>query len=252
MLSRTVGLSRPALLAGFRLGQPMGPVLPAGLAATTTSNEGAPPSNGRAYSRYVNPRDRHMRQMANHVNRRVSAKEANREEVEQESVADRNQRTRDELVATMTSLQTHPFSQFFLPPTQYASATPEKMSVGRSWTASELRTHSYEDLHKLWFVLLKERNMLLTQRYACNIEKRPFYAREHLRKVRKSMARLKHVLGERSAAFKEARAILFGEGAEGVLPEESQLRIHEAISKGHLDEVSSQHVPARLSNALKL
>lgn len=69
--------------------------------------------------------------------------------------------------------------------------------VGRSWSVKELRRKSYDDLHKLWYVLYKERNMLLTE---TNLARRHGYEMvqpERKRKVQKSMGAIKHVLGER-------------------------------------------------------
>mmetsp|Transcript_19717 Transcript_19717/g.33936 ORF Transcript_19717/g.33936 Transcript_19717/m.33936 type:complete len:191 (-) Transcript_19717:199-771(-) len=73
----------------------------------------------------------------------------------------------------------------------------DKEPVGRSWSVKELRRKSYEDLHKLWYILYKEKNMLLTE---SNLARRHGYQMaqsDRRQKVRKSMGAIKHVLGER-------------------------------------------------------
>lgn len=55
---------------------------------------------------------------------------------------------------------------------------------GRGWTKDDLRLKSNSDLHKLWYVLLKERNMLLTMEEECNEKIELFPSPERLDKVR--------------------------------------------------------------------
>lgn len=69
--------------------------------------------------------------------------------------------------------------------------------IGRSWYAFELRNKSYEDLHKLWFVLLKEKNLLLTERQQSRDQGVSWRKPVRLQRVKKSMARLKSVENER-------------------------------------------------------
>lgn len=54
---------------------------------------------------------------------------------------------------------------------------------GRQWTADELRLKSNTDLHKLWYVLLKERNMLLTMEHEANDLMEYFPSPERIDKV---------------------------------------------------------------------
>ena len=93
----------------------------------------------------------------------------------------------------------------FFPPGVYDSDkfVEENPIVGRAWKASELRIRSNSDLHKFWYVLLKEQNTLLTMRQECKRLGIPVPGPTRLHKVRKTMNILKHVIGERDRAILE-------------------------------------------------
>ncbi|XP_014479560.1 PREDICTED: 39S ribosomal protein L47, mitochondrial [Dinoponera quadriceps] len=76
-----------------------------------------------------------------------------------------------------------------------------EIKVGRSWRMEELRLKSNSDLHKLWFVLMKERNMLMTMEEACKEAYEIFPNPERLDKVQNSMKNLESVVRERNRAY---------------------------------------------------
>jgi large subunit ribosomal protein L47 len=59
----------------------------------------------------------------------------------------------------------------------------QKVAHGREWNLDELRIKSNLDLHKLWFILLKERNMLLTMEETCTKNYENFPNPERIAKV---------------------------------------------------------------------
>ncbi|XP_053208301.1 39S ribosomal protein L47, mitochondrial-like [Panonychus citri] len=73
--------------------------------------------------------------------------------------------------------------------------------VGRSWRQEELRIKSNSDLHKLWFVLYKEKNRLLTMQEACKAEGHVFPSEERIEKVEESMENLEKIVRERNKAY---------------------------------------------------
>lgn len=77
----------------------------------------------------------------------------------------------------------------------------ETIKHGRPWRIEELRIKSNSDLHKLWYVLHKERNMLLTMEdmYKKNGEAMP--NPERICKVDESMENILGVVDERNIAY---------------------------------------------------
>lgn len=58
-----------------------------------------------------------------------------------------------------------------------------EVRLGRAWTLDELRIRSNSDLHKLWYILLKERNMLKTMEHECDEKYELFPSPERIDKV---------------------------------------------------------------------
>eukprot|EP01119_Soliformovum_irregulare_P002572 TRINITY_DN12819_c0_g1_i1.p1 TRINITY_DN12819_c0_g1~~TRINITY_DN12819_c0_g1_i1.p1 ORF type:complete len:215 (+),score=30.72 TRINITY_DN12819_c0_g1_i1:141-785(+) len=96
---------------------------------------------------------------------------------------------------------TQPLEQhFFESWTKKEDGKFELIKVGRAWRQSELRLKSFDDLHKLWYVLVKERNLCMSQRERFPARTEPkLYSHMsiRIRKCKLSMARLKSVLSER-------------------------------------------------------
>lgn len=57
------------------------------------------------------------------------------------------------------------------------------LAAGESWTKENLEKKSFEDLHKLWFVLLKEWNYLLSEELRYESSQKPFPLPDRIDKV---------------------------------------------------------------------
>lgn len=98
-----------------------------------------------------------------------------------------------------TTFSRRGLEEFFDDPKNWGE---EKVKSGASWTCQQLRNKSNEDLHKLWYVLLKERNMLLTLEQEAKRQRLPMPSPERLEKVVDSMDALDKVVQEREDALR--------------------------------------------------
>ncbi|KAF2138983.1 uncharacterized protein K452DRAFT_197910, partial [Aplosporella prunicola CBS 121167] len=102
----------------------------------------------------------------------------------------------------------HGLWQFFHPEKKLLHTPEEDSAHGRSWTVQELRSKSWEDLHGLWWVCVKERNRLATEAYE---RKRidagygDYEAQGRDETIWKTMKNIKHTLTERWYAWENAR-----------------------------------------------
>eukprot|EP00842_Homolaphlyctis_polyrhiza_P005763 jgi/Hompol1/6188/HPOL_004098-RA len=88
---------------------------------------------------------------------------------------------------------------------------------GRAWQSAELRNKSFDDMHKLWWVCIKEQNKLCSQQEEARRFNMFFPHKERLRELRLTMARIKQVIWERREAWMQAQAVLKQETARAEL-----------------------------------
>ncbi|XP_061594345.1 39S ribosomal protein L47, mitochondrial [Cololabis saira] len=101
--------------------------------------------------------------------------------------------------AVHTTISRRGLEEFFDAPESWGEST---VKSGAPWTAKQLRTKSNEDLHKLWYVLLKEKNMLLTLEQEAKRQRVQMPSPERLKKIDRSMIRLQTVVEEREIALR--------------------------------------------------
>uniref|UniRef100_A0A182NMS2 Large ribosomal subunit protein uL29m n=1 Tax=Anopheles dirus TaxID=7168 RepID=A0A182NMS2_9DIPT len=102
----------------------------------------------------------------------------------------------------------------------------QEVKHGRAWTKDDLRIKSNGDLHQLWFVLLKEHNMLLTMEHECKEKMELFPSPERLDKVKDSMSNLEEVIRERNRAYYELETGETGERPGKVVPNQLGIRFY--------------------------
>ena len=74
--------------------------------------------------------------------------------------------------------ENHGLWDFFYDRETVVMAPIEHSKHGRAWTVSELRKKSWDDLHKLWWVCVKERNRIATANWERNKNNLGFGAAE--------------------------------------------------------------------------
>ncbi|XP_033641846.1 39S ribosomal protein L47, mitochondrial-like [Asterias rubens] len=92
--------------------------------------------------------------------------------------------------------------EFFDDPKNYGE--PD-VKAGRHWEVDDIRLKDNATLHKLWYVLLKEKNMLLTLEAEALRQDRFMPGEERLEKVEKSMSNIQQVIRERNEALTELK-----------------------------------------------
>ncbi|CCD27164.1 mitochondrial 54S ribosomal protein uL29m NDAI_0J02720 [Naumovozyma dairenensis CBS 421] len=114
---------------------------------------------------------------------------------------------------------THPLWQFFHTNIKdnkkshdYITPPSQLDTQSRSWSITELRRKSFNDLHSLWYACLRQRNIFAREMHLINTEtssnkNNHVHSLQQINeKCRVTMWRIRHVLSERDYAFRIARS----------------------------------------------
>jgi large subunit ribosomal protein L47 len=112
---------------------------------------------------------------------------------------------------------------------------------GRAWRAEELRLKSHDDLHKLWYVCLKEKNKLKSDFLMAKQLQQFFYGHSDLLKVRLTMSRLLTIVNERKKLRHEYRIHLEDQYIEKKKQEEKE------VQKAEIEKLKEQGLKAPMT-----
>lgn len=118
-----------------------------------------------------------------------------------------------------------------------ALTPPEDLGKhGRAWSRQELRRKSWEDLHSLWWVCLKERNQLKTEdveRERLEAGYGNYESKERVKVIQETMKQIKSVLKERWYNWEDARRLAM-EDPEIQVMEDGQVKYTPTLVSARL------------------
>ncbi|KAK0718218.1 mitochondrial 39-S ribosomal protein L47 (MRP-L47)-domain-containing protein, partial [Lasiosphaeria miniovina] len=159
--------------------------------------------------------------------------------------------------------ENHGLWDFFYDRQTVAQAPEEDAKHGRGWSVEELRHKSWDDLHRLWWVCVKERNRIATATWERNKSKLGFGDAESKTRdsqVRLTMRGIRHVLTERQYVWEDAVKLaetdlevnLLGDGAaytpsEYLESEEAEVEVPAAKEVPASEEAPSEEAASELA-----
>ncbi|PHH59233.1 hypothetical protein CDD81_3551 [Ophiocordyceps australis] len=130
---------------------------------------------------------------------------------------------------------------FFPAPGKLLMTPEETEKHGRAWTMEELRKKSWGDLHSLWWICCKERNMLSTSMMTLEKTELGFGEDELMHRdneVRKTMISIKKTLIERFYTWEDAVEVAKADSTLGLEKKNGKLAPLKIRKEKHLDAES--------------